>query len=143
MAKYIDAERLKAEVKHLQSEWSGYTWEAVNQVLKIITSLQQEQPELPGKEIAEYYYHKGVYEGLSKGRADALKILDEFAKRKAEPVIVIKQQEQLEVDLEKEIEWEWVHHEKQEVDLIECAEMDKEEFVRFAHHFYKLGKNTK
>lgn len=53
------------------------------------------------------------------------------------------QQEQLEVDLEKEIEWEWVHREKQEIDLIECAEMDKEAFVRFARHFYELGLNGK
>ena len=57
-------------------------------------SLQQEQPELPEKDIAKYYYHKGVYEGLSQGRADALKILDEFAKSKADPVIVIKQEKQ-------------------------------------------------
>lgn len=53
------------------------------------------------------------------------------------------QQEQPCEDLEKEVEWEWVHREKQEVDLIECAEMDKDEFVRFARHFYELGKQSK
>ena len=53
------------------------------------------------------------------------------------------EQEQPEVDLEKEIEWEWVHREKQEVDLLECAEMDNLEFVRFARHFYELGLNAR
>lgn len=53
------------------------------------------------------------------------------------------QQEHPEVDFETEIEWEWVHREKQEVDLIECAEMDKEAFVAFARHFYELGLNAR
>ncbi len=65
-------------------------------------------------------------EGVLKGYNSILSFIDSL------------QQEHPEVDLEKEIEWEWVHREKQEVDLIECAEMDKEEFARFARHFYSL-----
>ena len=81
-------------------------WEAQEQFRKnkhFGKPLQQEQSELPGIERAEYYYHKGLCEGFSQGSAEALKILDEFAKRKADPVIVIKEQEQSEVDLKEEI----------------------------------------
>ena len=113
MAKYIDADLLRKEVKRLEraahksalgcadSETRKFhegKYFAYQNVGILIDSLQQEQPELP--KIAEYYYHKGLYEGLSQGRADALKILEESMKRKADPVIVIKQQEQQEVDLE-------------------------------------------
>lgn len=49
-------------------------------------------------------------------------------------------QKQSNVDLETEIEWEWAHREKQEIDFLECAEMDKDEFVRFALLFYELGQ---
>lgn len=99
MTKYIDSEKLKAKVKELNLATKTYEEQvtfnnALAMVVEIINSLQQEQPKLPKKEIAEYYYHKGVYEGLSQGRADAQKILEEYMKRQANPVIVIKQQEQ-------------------------------------------------
>ena len=108
--KYIDAERLREEIKSIEedarkvrvAEESTMNQKIVadgqvhlcQKLNLLIDSLQQEQPEPPKIEITEYYYQKGVYEGLSQGRADALKILEEFMKRKAEPVIVIKQQEQ-------------------------------------------------
>lgn len=105
--KYIDAEHLKAKLdehyRNYQSKYmetrTTYTQgliDALDLAEQVIDSLQQEQPEPPGIERAEYYYHKGVYEGLSKGRADALKMLEAFMKRKANPVIVINQQEQSE-----------------------------------------------
>lgn len=105
--KYIDADKLKAEIRR-RIDWlntaTGDFAEGrraeMHSLYDFIDSHQQEQPEPPKIEIAEYYYHKGIYEGLSQGRADALKILEEFMKRKAEPVIVIKQQEQQEMDLE-------------------------------------------
>lgn len=69
--------------------------DACKDIQEFITSLQQEQPGLPDMEGArDYYYHKGLYTGMAQGRADALKILEEFAKSKADPVIVIKQEEQ-------------------------------------------------
>ena len=70
-------------------------------------------------------------------------IIEGEYKKALETAIRSLQQEQPCEDLEKEVEWEWVHREKQEVDLIECAEMDKDEFVRFARHFYELGKANK
>lgn len=109
MAKYIDADRLKAEIERLKIKACGSqakeeeiaaALSSLDLVIRFIDSLQQEQSELP--KIAEYYYHKGVYEGLSQGRADALKTLEEFMKRKADPVIVIKQQEQPEAELSEE-----------------------------------------
>lgn len=114
--KYIDADLLRKEIEFAKFVYDNpkrvvhgvadaYMQDGraamCDDILKKIDSLQQEQPELPQIERSEYYYHKGVYEGLSQGRADALKMLDEFMKRNANPVIVIKQQEQPEVDLEK------------------------------------------
>lgn len=110
MAKYIDADRLRAEIeKTYKSEiapWlSGVsaTSAIYDYVLPLIDSLPQERPEIPKIERADYYYHEGVCKGFSQGSAEALKILEEFMKRKADPVIVIKQQEQPEVDLKEEI----------------------------------------
>lgn len=84
------------------------------------------------KDAAERFTpNMGFFDAKLSGIYDVMTILDSL------------QQEQPCEDLEKEVEWEWVHREKQEVDLIECAEMDKDEFVRFARHFYELGKNSK
>lgn len=109
MGKYIDAGLLKSKLKNVATEFKtgnyyldnseqavGYE-NALMDFEQIIDSLQQGQPEQqepPGIERAEYYYHKGVYEGISQGRAEALKILEKFMKVNADPVIVIKQQEQ-------------------------------------------------
>ncbi len=158
--KYIDAQRLRKEIKRLEKaahrsalvcadsetrkfhEGKDFAYQHVG---VLIDSLPQEQEELP--KIAEYYYHKGVYEGLSQGRADGLKILEESMKIKADPVIVIKQQEQQEVDLGADIEMEWDSFNKH------LAEYGKESdevvwlnwlsFVDIARHFYELGKNSK
>lgn len=73
------------------------------------------------------------------GMADALDLFEQFIDTLSEEPDK-SLEETAEMDLEREIEWEWLHREKQEVDLIECAEMDKETFVRFARHFYELGQ---
>lgn len=153
--KIIDADRLKAEIERRIHEIShplkeGYEVQSIGKIdglselLEIIDSLQQERPEIPKIETAEYYYHKGVCEGFSRGSADALKILEEFMKRKADPVIVIKQQEQPEVDLEKEIsrflsnatmmnkgEWKGKYP------------ISKMGFGVVARHFFNLGLNAR
>lgn len=85
--------------KEFADEWDGHTPQEAAE--RLHRYLQQEHPELPKIGMAEHYYHKGVCEGFSQGSAEALKKLDEFMKRKADPVIVIKQQEQPEMDLEK------------------------------------------
>ena len=146
--KYIDAERLKAEVERIKNDdnpnsfVSGLVYlgkkETIDEFCSLIDSLQQEQPSLPGIEengipgkdfipvgwvdacekygkwkfvkveqqeqpelqpigYAETYYQKGLYDGIIKGRMEILKWLEDIEKRKAEPVIVIKQQEHPEV----------------------------------------------
>lgn len=45
--KYIDSDELKAKVKEWRNKLIEFQWEAVNVVLRIIDSLQQEQPSLP------------------------------------------------------------------------------------------------
>jgi hypothetical protein len=151
--KYIDADKLNAEIDRLyngeapkhdqQCNFDDGYFTGIDTISQLIDSLQQEQPELPNIERAEYYYHKGVYEGLSQGRADALKILEEFMKRKADPVIVIKQQEQPEVDLEKEVEEHAIfmpHGEfASDNEIQEDMEWAKKEF----RHFYERGFNAR
>ena len=121
MSKYIDADRLKAEIERFSAtEYGDNTFGddiangALDYVLEeIIPSLQQEQSELQPIGYAETYYQKGLHDGIIKGRMEILKKLEDIEKRKAEPVIVIKQQEQPEVDLEKEIR-ETYHNGKEE-----------------------------
>lgn len=144
--KYIDTDRLREELQKTKTELKvgnyyldnseqavGYE-NALIDFESLIDSIKQEQPELPKIERAEYYYHKGVYEGLSQGRADALKILDEFMKRQANPVIVIKQQEQPEVDLEKE------YKEYVEDDPVFSKLTNRNVGFAIARHFYELGQ---
>lgn len=55
MSKYIDADKLIKLVKEWRSKQMGFAWVAVNDVLQIITSLQQEQMELGlDREIIKY-----------------------------------------------------------------------------------------
>lgn len=136
LRKAIEEERKSIEGLFIEGDNNFYDGQddAYNHTLALIDSLQQKQPELPQIERAEYYYHKGVYEGLSQGRADALKMLDEFMKRQANPVIVIKQQEQPEVDLNAEIEKELRLHYNDDQDVYWWNYL-KNSF----RHFYELG----
>lgn len=102
--KYIDAERLIAEINKrlmavdletLRNFGSHRVW-AYNDVKDLITSLQQEQPELPPIGYAETYYQRGLHDGIIKGRINILRALEDIEKRKAKPVLVIKEREQLE-----------------------------------------------
>lgn len=145
--KYIDVDKLKEEIERLydgeapkhdqQCDFNDGYFMGISVISNLIDSLQQEQPELPRIARAEYYYNKGVYEGISQGRADALKILDEFMKRKADPIIVIKQQERLEVDLEKE------YTEFVVSDPVYSKLVNGIVGKSIARHFYELGKNAK
>lgn len=46
MSKYIDADRLIAEIKAWRNKQMGFAWDVVNEVLEIVSSLQQEQPQI-------------------------------------------------------------------------------------------------
>jgi len=55
MSNLIPADKLIKLVKEWRNKQMGFAWDAVNKVLKIITSLQQEQPEVDlEKEIEQY-----------------------------------------------------------------------------------------
>ena len=106
--KYIDAGRLKAEIEkvyksEIQPWLSGVsaTSAIYDYVLPLIDSLQQEQPELPPVGYAETYYQKGLHDGIVKGQMEILKWIEESEKRKAEPFLVIKEQEHPKVDYNK------------------------------------------
>lgn len=128
--KYIDADKLIAEIERRKEEYKEdrymsdyrgqiayYKDEIYDDLLHFIDSLQQEQS----------------CDTCTNDKGCVTCKDGELWEGKEQPS----------EDLEKEVEWEWVHREKQEVDLIECAEMDKDEFVRFARHFYELGKQSK
>lgn len=55
MSKYIDADKLIKLVKEMRNKQMGFACDAVNEVLKIITSLQQEH------EIVELSFKGGTY----------------------------------------------------------------------------------
>ena len=60
--KYIDAEKLTKLVKEWRNKQMGFAWDAVNKVLKIITSLQQEQPEVDLEKEIQIWCHNPLYE---------------------------------------------------------------------------------
>ena len=61
--KVIDAERLKAEVKSWRDKQMGFSWDAVNEVGKMILSLQKELPTLQELDAAAIAYSKRVSDG--------------------------------------------------------------------------------
>ena len=147
MGKYIDADKLIANIEKI-SPYSSSVEGVLNLIHGIIASLQQEQPEdtdaLRAK-LVNFLLRNDIQEDKAKYLSD--RISDTYGAQRYMDGLCdaanAYEQEHPEVDLEKEIEWEWAHRNKQEVDLIECAEMDKEEFARFARHFWNKGYNAR
>lgn len=130
MSKYIDAEKLIAEIERRLKNIRDYingagmkykgpkfykargTESAYDALLSIITSLQQEQPEcIYGRSLEEREKYCRICSAVCKARV---------------------QQEQQEVDLEKEI----IRYQRED--------MDRDTTVGdVAHHFYKLGLNAR
>jgi len=157
MSKYIDAEKLIAYLKKTMESYKSqmvdptkypidhidlmaFLAREYQAIIANVESLQQEQTELPPIGYAETYYQKGLHDGFIKGLTETIKGLEEIEKRKAEPHLVIKEQEQPEVDLEKEI-----------VSICETygitknfdAELGPPYIKNITHHFYELGLNAK
>ena len=140
--KYIDADRLKAEIERLGRNWDGVQelqpvslFQAdLYELLDIIDSLQQEQPEQPIKGYDEAYLNEKIAKASKTWEGvDVDKYMAE-----------IRGYERPEVDLKKEIK-EWVDlmvgasFPEQDGDYI--SEEDYRSVIRqTALHFCELGQ---
>ena len=160
MSKYIDAEKLKAEIERLEFEIKSQIAELGNfesneiglfnyldlydDILSIITSLQQEQPESicprcvyrnKMDDICEYPY------GGRKCR------INENGVYECNGFEEVEQQEQPEVDLEKEINIEiskWTCYEEIGFGArYDAKPFDGRDIEKIARHFYNLGLNAR
>ena len=143
--KYIDAEKLRAEIeRRLIGYDPDYTsaGSELKKLLSFITSLQQEQPEADGddgkfvkilvrKEFAEQFQRLG----------------DEIQAGQSSFFAAINPQEQPEVELEKEMDKyysRWMQGASDEGCFNEdCQLISIYDCRRIALHFYKLGLNAR
>lgn len=154
MAKYIDANKLKAEIERqikerdLRMKMGTYisTSYIYEDLLDLITSLQQEQPEKSEKNCNgcphcvdrkdQYGWHfKGCFGGPYNGKFIAE--IDECP---------LKQEESNEIDLEKEVE-KYFQGYWPGMETAEQCNTDMHftppAIMRLARHFYELGKTSK
>lgn len=134
--KYIDADRLKAEIeKNTPNHLMLMVYR--DHILALIDSLQQEQQE---KKEVKFVFPKYLY-----ARTTNNKTIDvSYAPQSLDAVEYIRsdslQQEQKKVDLRKEIDacWQnWLSPSNQkEVEGV----LPKTEFAMYARHFYVLGR---
>lgn len=139
--KYIDADKLIKLVKEWRSKQVGFSWDAVNEVLKIIDSLQQEQPEVDlEKELIQWHKRHfkktGTYEKYSGfylknssqldlarhfyelGQQNRSKISDNSLKELRKEVIKFNQDH-----------FDELHSDMDTIDIVHIV----------ARHFYELG----
>lgn len=146
MSKYIDVEKLLAEIRKRKYEWQAILDKNKNansevirniiyedeNTLDVIRSLQQEPPETDGddgkfvkilvrKEFAEQFQRLG----------------DEIQASQSPFVGAMNQQKQQEIDLEKE------YKEYVENDPVFSILTNRNVGLAIARHFYSLGKNTR
>ena len=152
MAKYIDAEKLKAEIDKLhdapvpkhdqQCDFSdGYSW-GLNDIENLIDSLQQEQNFAQDTELT--YFESALFTAFSYAwqdylRGEEVNVAQWAKENSAELLEAAKfQQEQQEVDFEEE--WEkfedWMESYDQS-DYPTCYEPKQ-----IARHFFELGLNA-
>ena len=143
MNKYIDSDKLKTKVKGLQCEQGfedgeaerGYQF-AIKDMLRVIDSLQQEQPEVDlVEEITRFFSKNPIpHEHLTdwpllKNTALYFYNIGRYS-RDIKP----------EVDLEKEIDSEWAKCNPIDEGMgVEVANIHIEAFDIIARHFYELG----
>ena len=143
--KYIDAEKLKAEIQRrslhdyeaitadepkYRTHYKLGRYEGLRDLIDIIESLQQEQPDLPGIE------ESGI-PGKDYIPVDWVDACEMYGKWK------IVKQEQPEVDLEKEIDAIWNPRFNLGWDEHSALSMNHAGFASIASHFYALGRNAK
>ena len=143
--KYIDAEKLKISLSDLAEHHKYYNGDfhdgvvfAVDEMIEDITSLQQEQPVLPGIE------ESGI-PGKDFIPVEWVDACEQYGRWK------IIQQEKPEVDLEKEIDEYFKDWVQDDADSISNGGVitDKYQYAtifdcrRIARHFYELGLNAR
>lgn len=102
--KYIDAERLKAEIERLEAGCSFREAGAYKRMYRVIDSLQQEQSDTDNlcSELADFLIRNDIQEEKAKFLAN--RISDEYGSKKyLEGLCDGIKQEQPEVDLDEEI----------------------------------------
>lgn len=141
MNKYIDAEKLIAEIERLKEETpigiceydkgeENGRYEALNQLLSTITSLRQKQPKLPGIE------DPGI-PGKDFIPVEWVDACEMYGKWK------IVKLEQPEVDLEKEIDAVWNPRFNLGWDEKSLLSINRSAFETIARHFYEIGLNAR
>ena len=128
--KYIDAEKLKAEIDNLESfscisEVQDGFYSAISRINDIIDSLQQEQPDLPCIEAS------GI-PGKDYIPVEWVDACEKYGKWK------IVKQEQPETDFEEEMDKFF-----EEMPVLEHENIFEETYQMIARHFYELGKKSK
>ena len=138
MMKYIDADKLIAEIQKLRSETcisesDDYYEYAKSEIIDIINSLQQEQPirgphtESWIEETKQELQHE---EELLDMRLETLKRIRDKKNQ--------FQQEQPEMELEKEIAQTY-----RDGGVTDTSNMDHIDYENIARHFYELGLNAR
>ena len=135
--KYIDAEKLKTEIKRLEEmdyscdtfEQSVGFYEALDRIKSFIVSLQQE----PQEEICSKCIHYGKDDGYCYNPHGGMQSwINENGIYKCTGFCE-KEQEKQEMDLKKEID----------KTVSECTNGYNFDWDKFARHFYELGRNAK
>ena len=149
--KYIDADRLKAEIERLYdiARDASYNGEiegemtAYDKILSIIASLQQEQPMLDSTQLIEWWHEDKEMLKEKDFRDDPWRLAYNAFMCGFGRGIAVKKQEQPEVDLEKEIaEWQGYEAFPEGTNIIPLPKaMNIVE--KTAKHFYELGLNAR
>ena len=149
--KYIDADRLKAEIERLYdiARDASYNGEiegemtAYDKILSIIASLQQEQPMLDSTQLIEWWHEDKEMLKEKDFRDDPWRLAYNAFMCGFGRGIAVKKQEQPEVDLEKEIA-EWQGYEAfPEGTNITPLPKAMNIVEKTAKHFYELGLNAR
>ena len=143
MSKYIDADRLKAEIERLYdiARDASYNGEiegemtAYDKILSLITSLQQEQPMPDSTQLIEWWHEDKEMLKEKDFRDDPWRLAYNAFMCGFGRGISVKKQKQTEVDLEKEVE--------KCIKQYNMLAVGKKDFTDISRHFYELGLNAR
>ena len=144
MTKYIDAEKLKAEIERQIKEdknnlteetdlYYGTRQQVRSTILRIIDSLQRERPESSkGKFVFPNFLYARTVDNKTIDVSYAPQSMDAVEYIKNDPT------EQSEADLEEEMDRFF-----EEMPIQKHENIFEDTYQMIARHFYELGKNSK